>query len=118
MRHAHCGMPSASKGRNERKKALEDRCCAHAHRPVPTSVQCIAGTLPSSWGLGGSFPMLSNLTLTNNNLSGSLPMSWGTNSAHIPRFKHLQGLALLPGALLSVVPVMRAAQSLMQRHPG
>ena len=56
--------------------------------------------------------------LANNNLSGSLPISWGTNSLHIPRFKRLQWLALLPGALLSVVPVMTAAQSLMQRYPG
>ena len=90
----------------------------HAHRPVPTSVQCIAGTLPSSWGARSSFPMLSNLTLANNNLSGSLPISWGTNSLHIPRFKRLQSLALLPGALLSVVPATRAAQSSMQRRLG
>ena len=62
--------------------------------------------------------MLSNLTLANNNLSGSLPVSWGNNSQRIPRFKNLQWLALLPGALHSVVPVMRAAQALMLRHPG
>ena len=51
--------------------------------------------------------MLSNLTLANNNLSGSLPMSWGTNSQLIPRFKNLQWLTLLPGAMLSVEPLMR-----------
>ena len=62
--------------------------------------------------------MLSNLTLANNNLSGSLPVSWGTNLQRIPRFKRLQRLALLPGVLHSVVPVMRAAQPLMLWHPG
>ena len=51
--------------------------------------------------------MLSNLTLANNNLSGSLPMSWGTDSQLIPRFKNLEWLTLLPGALLSVQPMMR-----------
>ena len=48
--------------------------------------------------------MLSNLTLANNNLSGSLPMSWGTDSQLIPRFKNLQWLTLLPGTMLAVVP--------------
>ena len=62
--------------------------------------------------------MLSNLTLANNNLSGSLPVSWGNNSQRIPRFKHLQWLSLLPGALHSEVPVLKAAQPLMLRHPG
>ena len=78
----------------------------------------MAGTLPSSWGVHGSFPALSNLTLANNNLSGSLPVSWGLNPQRVPRFKHLQWLALLPGAMLSAVPVMRAAQSSMLRRPG
>ena len=62
--------------------------------------------------------MLSNLTLANNNLSGSLPLSWGTNSQLIPRFKNLQWLTLLPGAMHQVapmvpmMPMIRAIQSL------
>ena len=60
--------------------------------------------------------MLSNLTLANNNLSGSVPVSWGNQSQRTPRFKNLQGLVLLPGAPHSVVPAMRAAQALMIRH--
>ena len=62
--------------------------------------------------------MLSNLTLANNNLSGSLPMSWGTNSQLVPRFNRLKWLTLLPGGMLSVQPMTAAVQSMMLRHPG
>ena len=62
--------------------------------------------------------MLTNLTLANNNLSGSLPTSWGTSFYRSPRFKHLQWLSLLPGALHSLVPVMRAAQSVDAKPLG
>ncbi|CAK0772056.1 hypothetical protein CVIRNUC_003924 [Coccomyxa viridis] len=68
-----------------------------ALRDLHLDANLMTGTLPASWGAGGSFPMLSNLTLANNNLSGSLPMSWGTNSQLVPRFKNLQWLTLLPG---------------------
>jgi hypothetical protein len=111
-----CLLQAMSRMRARVLKAIKNGCCAHAHRHVLTSMRCMAGTLPSSWGAGGSFPVLSNLTLANNNLSGSVPLSWGTQSQRTPRFKNLQGLVLLPGALHSVVPVMRAAQALMLRH--
>ena len=112
------GMPSASNGQDLDKEAIKISCRAHAHCRVLLSTRCIAGTLPSSWGAVGSFPMLTNVTLANNNLSGSLPTSWGTNLHRIPHFNHLQWLSVLPGALHSVVPKIRPAQLLMLRHPG
>ena len=83
------GMPSASNGQGLDKEAIKISCRTHAHCRVLLSTRCIAGTLPSSWGAVGSFPMLTNVTLANNNLSGSLPTSWGTNLHRIPHFNHL-----------------------------
>ncbi len=57
----------------------------------------LQGTLPISWGAGGSFASLANITLAGNDLSGSVPMGWGVDANGDSNFRTLQAVTLRPG---------------------
>lgn len=57
----------------------------------------LSGTLPDTWGSGGSFPAIANITLAGNNLSGSIPASWGTDANGKTAFRRLPVVTLRPG---------------------
>ncbi len=49
----------------------------------------LAGTLPPSWGQGGSFPLLRSLYLDTNFVTGSLPPEWGVDPQSWPQLRFL-----------------------------
>ncbi|BDA50369.1 probable leucine-rich repeat receptor-like protein kinase PEPR2 [Coccomyxa sp. Obi] len=57
----------------------------------------LSGSLPASWGGGGSMASLRNLTLTYNLLNGSIPATWASDANGKRRFPALQSLILQPG---------------------
>lgn len=67
----------------------------------------LQGTLPASWGDGGSFASLVNITLAGNNLSGPVPVGWGVDENGSSNFRALQAVTLRPGTpshLVSLLP--------------
>ena len=66
----------------------------------------LQGTLPASWGDGGSFASLVNITLAGNNLSGPVPVGWGVNENGNSNFRTLQMVTLRPGTLSHLVPLL------------
>ena len=57
----------------------------------------LQGTLPKSWGAGGSFASLVNITLAGNILSGPVPVGWGVDENGNSNFRTLQMVTLRPG---------------------
>ena len=58
----------------------------------------LRGILPSTWGSGGSFPAIVDITLDGNRLTGTVPASWGAGPNGSTAFKTLPSVTLRPGA--------------------
>ena len=49
----------------------------------------LQGEIPDEWGEAGSFPILRNLSLSFNALSGDLPAAWGSDGSSLQNLTHL-----------------------------
>lgn len=49
----------------------------------------LQGEIPDEWGELGSFPILRNLSLSFNSLTGDLPADWGADGSSLQNLTHL-----------------------------
>ena len=76
--------------------------CAHGRCCCPARVQSastcrqdsewfprLQGEIPDEWGESGSFPILRNLSLSFNSLTGDLPADWGSDASSLQNLTHL-----------------------------